>query len=147
MDDFLIRSAVENDVKPLTELDRICFDLPWSEVSFFEEITKNEIARYVIAEIAGEIVGYAGIWLIHDEGHITNIAVRPDFRRQGIAKVLISRLLELAEAAGVKAYTLEVRASSESAISLYKDMGFKEHGVRKNYYEDNSEDAMIMWKI
>jgi len=146
MDDFLIRDAVEDDVKPLTDLDRICFDLPWSEVSFFEEITRNGIARYVVAEVAGEIAGYAGIWLIHEEGHITNIAVHPDFRRQGIAKALISELFAMSEGCGVKTYTLEVRASSESAISLYKNMGFKKCGVRKKYYENNSEDAIIMWK-
>ena len=146
MDEFRIRPADENDVKPLTNLDEICFSLPWSEVSFFEEITRNKLAQYVVAESSEKIVGYAGIWMIHDEGHITNVAVHPDFRRRGIAKALIFTLMKISEAAGVKVYTLEVRASDESAISLYKDLGFIESGIRKKYYEDNNEDAVIMWK-
>jgi len=141
-----IRAANEKDVRSLADMDQICFALPWSEKSFFEEITRNTVARYVVAEMAGQIVGYAGIWMIQDEGHITNIAVHPDFRRQGIAKAMIFTLIEISEAAGVKFYTLEVRASSESAISLYQGMGFKACGVRKGYYEDNNEDAIIMWK-
>jgi ribosomal-protein-alanine N-acetyltransferase len=147
MDGFSIRPADENDVKPITDMDKICFDLPWSETSFFEEITGNSIAKYIVAEIAGKIVGYAGIWIILDEGHITNVAVHPQFRRQGIAKALVSALIEISEAAGVKVYTLEVRASNKSAVSLYKYFNFEECGIRKEYYEDNNEDAIIMWKI
>ena len=146
MNNFMIRAANVHDVKPLTAIDEICFSLPWSEQSFFEEITGNAIAQYVIAESEGKIIGYAGIWAILDEGHITNIAVHPDFRRRGIAKALISVLLEATENAGVKAYTLEVRASNESAIALYECFGFTKSGLRKKYYDDNDEDAVIMWK-
>jgi len=145
MNDFSIRAANEYDVKELTDMDRICFDLPWSEQSFFEEITGNEVARYIVAESDGKIVGYVGIWIIHDEGHITNIAVHPDFRRRGIAKALFYAITQISESAGVTAYTLEARVSNESAISLYKGLGFAEYGIRKNYYDDNNEDAVIMW--
>jgi len=146
MDSLHIRFAEEKDVKQITEMDHICFDLPWSEQSFFQEIAGNNLARYFVAELSGKIVGYAGIWLIHDEGHITNIAVHPDFRRRGIAKELFFAIAKVAEDAGVEAYTLEVRISNESAISLYKGLGFVDYGIRKNYYEDNNEDAVIMWK-
>jgi len=146
MDDLLIRPANDGDVKPVTELDDVCFIQPWSERSFFEEITRNDAARYVVAESNGKIVGYAGVWLVAGEGHITNVAVHPDFRRMGIARALLSSLLESSEREGVSAYTLEVRASNEEAVSLYKSLDFKEHGVRKKYYDDNSEDALIMWR-
>ena len=146
INDFIIRPANINDVKPCAAMDEICFSLPWSEQSFFEEIVGNEIAQYIIAEAEGNVIGYAGIWAILDEGHITNIAVHPDFRRKGIARTLISALLEETGSNGVKAYTLEVRASNESAIALYKGLGFKHCGVRKKYYDDNDEDAVIMWK-
>ena len=146
MDDFLIRPATLDDVKPMTEMDQVCSAIPWSEKSFFEEITRNKVARYVIAEAAGRIAGYAGMWAIIDEGHITNVAVHPDFRRRGIARTLISTLLTASEAEGVSAYTLEVRASNEIAISLYSSLGFQAEGVRRKYYEDDSEDAIIMWK-
>jgi ribosomal-protein-alanine N-acetyltransferase len=146
MDDFIIRSADKNDVKPLADMDKICFNLPWSEKSFFEEIIRNKIARYVIAEVAGKVVGYAGIWMVLDEGHITNVAVHPEFRRQGIAKAMFASLFEISQSAGIKVYTLEVRASDESAISLYRYLGFIEYGIRKNYYHDNNEDAVLMWR-
>jgi ribosomal-protein-alanine N-acetyltransferase len=84
--------------------------------------------------------------MVLDEGHITNVAVLPDFRRKGIAVSLITSIFELSRAEGVTKYTLEVRASNETAISLYKRMNFEECGVRKKYYENNSEDAVIMWK-
>jgi len=146
MDDLIIRYANKNDVKGMTYIDEVCFSVPWSEKSFFEEINKNKLARYLIAEIAGRIAGYAGIWIILDEGHITNVAVHPDFRRRKIAKTLISGLLDRAQAEGAKSYTLEVRASNKSAISLYKSLDFKISGIRKEYYEDDNEDAIIMWK-
>jgi len=141
-----MRVATENDVKALAEMDKICFKAPWSEQSFFEEITTNKIAKYIVAEIDDKIVGYAGIWLILDEGHITNVAVHPDYRRKGIAKAIISEIMAISEEAGANLFTLEVRASNESAILLYEGFDFIQVGIRKGYYEDNGEDAIIMWK-
>jgi len=146
MDDLLIRTANKDDVKPIAELENLCFTLPWSEHSFFEEITGNKVARYAVAEREGSIIGYAGIWLVTDEGHITNVAVHPDFRRKGVAKGLVSSLIEASSREGVCSYTLEVRISNKEAISLYKSLDFRECGVRREYYEDNSEDALIMWR-
>jgi len=141
-----IRSAELADVKEITALDQICFAKPWSEQSFFEEVTKNPIAVYLVAVIDDQIVGYAGLWKIVCEGHITNVAVKPEFRRKGIASALIKALLDHTTEEGIVSYTLEVRVSNLSAISLYKKFAFQECGVRKAYYEDNNEDALIMWK-
>jgi ribosomal-protein-alanine N-acetyltransferase len=147
MDVFTIREANESDVKILADIDERCFRAPWSEKSFFEEITTNEIAKYVVAEINGKVVGYAGIWIILDEGHITNVAVHPDYRRKGIAKAVVSEAMAKSKEVGANLFTLEVRASNKDAISLYEQFDFKKVGVRKEYYEDNGEDAVIMWKI
>ena len=147
MNNFIIRNANENDVKLLTDIDEICFSAPWSEKSFFEEITTNKVAKYIVAEINGKIVGYAGIWVILDEGHITNVAVHPEHRRKGIAKAVISEIMARAEEAGANLFTLEVRASNEAAILLYEKFDFKKVGIRKGYYENNGEDAIIMWKV
>ena len=146
MDELIIRSADKNDVGTMARMDEVCFTVPWSEQSFSDEINQNKLARYLIAEIAGKIAGYTGLWIILDEGHITNVAVHPDYRRRGIARKLVSSLIEAAHTEGARSYTLEVRASNDSAISLYQSLGFKVSGIRKEYYEDDNEDAIIMWK-
>ena len=143
---LIIRQAEEKDIKPMAEMDILCFSAPWSEVSFEQEIKENPLAFYVVAEIDGRMVGYAGLWGILDEGHITNVAVHPDFRRKGIGEALVSVLLEHTSGNGIQSHTLEVRASNEAAIALYSKYGFQPGGLRKNYYEDNGEDAVIMWR-
>jgi ribosomal-protein-alanine N-acetyltransferase len=140
-----IREAEAKDIEIMSELDRICFAAPWSPGSFEHEIKRNRLAFYVVAEVEETVVGYAGLWIIIDEGHITNIAVHPDYRRRHVGEALISVLVETTRERGVLSYTLEVRPSNRAAISLYKKMGFKEAGCRKKYYEDNNEDALIMW--
>ena len=127
-------------------MDILCFSAPWSEESFEREIKENHLAFYIVAEVDGALAGYAGLWCIVDEGHITNVAVHPDWRRRHIGEALISVLLEHTLKNGIKSHTLEVRASNDPAISLYKKFGFEPAGLRKNYYEDNGEDAIIMWR-
>jgi ribosomal-protein-alanine N-acetyltransferase len=127
-------------------MDILCFSAPWSEESFEKEIRENRLAFYIVAEINGIMVGYAGLWCIVDEGHITNVAVHPDFRRRGIGEALVSVLLDHTVRNGILSHTLEVRASNEAAITLYSKFGFQPAGFRKNYYEDNGEDAIIMWR-
>ena len=146
MGDMIIRKAEDRDVVSMAELDKICFAAPWSEDSFRFEVNENPMALYIVAEIDGRLAGYAGLWLIVDEGHITNVAVHPDFRRKHIGQAIISVLLAAAEEAGAMSQTLEVRVSNEPAQKLYSKFGFKSAGVRKGYYEDNKEDAMIMWR-
>ena len=144
--DLIVRLAEERDIIPMAEMDILCFSAPWSEESFRKEITENRLAFYIVAEISGRMVGYAGLWSIVDEGHITNVAVHPDFRRKGIGEALISVLLNHTLEKGILSHTLEVRASNDPAISLYLKFGFEPAGLRKNYYEDNGEDAIIMWR-
>ncbi|MBR0598057.1 ribosomal protein S18-alanine N-acetyltransferase [Clostridiales bacterium BAD-6] len=142
----MVRQAEAGDVKTIAELDKICFSAPWSESSFEKEIKENQLAFYIVAEIDHCIVGYAGLWRIIDEGHITNVAVHPDFRQKGIGEALVSVLLDHTQREGIRSHTLEVRASNFAAISLYTKLGFVNVGYRKNYYEDNGEDAIIMWR-
>jgi len=144
--DLIVRLAEERDVRPMAEMDILCFSAPWSEESFRKEITENRLAYYIVAEISGRMVGYAGLWSIVDEGHITNVAVHPDFRRKRIGEALITVLLNHTLENGILSHTLEVRASNDPAISLYTKFGFEPAGLRKNYYEDNGEDAIIMWR-
>lgn len=146
MGELLVRGAEERDIKEMAALDQICFAAPWSEESFAHEILKNKLAYYIVAEIDGHLVGYVGSWLIVDEGHITNVAVHPDFRKKGIAKAMMVVLLDGSAEVGINSHTLEVRPSNEAALTLYGGFGFQEDGLRKGYYEDNGEDALILWR-
>jgi len=146
MSDLIIRQAEEKDIHQIAEIDKLCFSTPWSEDSFTQEITSNDIALYIVAVIDDLIVGYAGLWLIVDEGHITNVAVHPDFRRRKIAKALVQVLIDVSEKKGAVRHTLEVRTLNDAAIRLYEAFGFQEVGIRKGYYEDDNEDAIIMWR-
>ena len=146
MSEVQIRVADAGDIDAMTELDAICFSSPWSRASFEAELTTNRLAWYLVAEEAqGGIIGYAGLWAIEDEGHITNVAVHPDYRRKHLGSILVGMLIEQTKNAGLKRFTLEVRVSNRAAIDLYEKFGFVSAGVRKGYYEDNNEDAMIMW--
>ncbi|MBQ4649838.1 MAG: ribosomal protein S18-alanine N-acetyltransferase [Firmicutes bacterium] len=146
MADLIVRRGEEKDILAIEELEKQCFATPWSYESLKYDIVENNRALYLVAEIEGEIVGYVGIWKIVDEGHITNVAVSPAHRRKHVASALLETLFRVTERAGVVNHTLEVRAGNEGAIKLYEGFGFKEAGVRKGYYEDNGEDAIIMWR-
>ena len=145
---YHIRKAEERDVKPLAELDARCFPDPWSEQSFQEDVVKNPLAYYLVAESAeGELLGYAGVWMIVGEGHITNVAANPDYRRNGIARAILTKLFETCQKEhGIGPFTLEVRPSNDAALALYESFGFQVAGRRKGYYENNGEDALIMWR-
>lgn len=132
------------DIEDVMEVEVKSFNIPWSKQSFEDEL-KNNLALYLVAKVDGKAVGYIGAWKIFDEGHITNVAVHPDFRGRGIGKALISELLYLCEKDGILSFTLEVRESNLVAQNLYKSFGFVEEGKRKAYYSDNNEDAIIMW--
>lgn len=147
MADLIIRKAEAKDVLAIEEIEKQCFTVPWSYESLYQDIVENKLAFYIVAELAaGQICGYVGIWKIFDEGHITNVAVAPEYRRKHITRAMLEALMEVTAEAGIERYTLEVRASNEPAIRLYEGLGFKSEGIRPGYYEDNGEDAIIMWR-
>ena len=141
-----IREAVSRDIDPIAELEVICFKDPWSRAAIRDEVERNPLSIYIVAEDLKKekAIGYAGLWQVGDEGHITNVAVAPDYRRNGIGDKVVSKLLMTARSRGIKAFTLEVRVSNKGAQELYKRHGFENAGIRPGYYVDK-EDAMIMW--
>ena len=145
MSKIYLEPLKKSHIKGIISIERSCFTIPWSNDSFMQEL-KNEIAYYIVAVQDGNVIGYGGMWIILDEAHITNVAVSPQLQRQGIAKMIIERLIECAEEANVFSMTLEVRMSNHPAISLYRKYDFEDAGIRKEYYENNNEDALIMWR-
>lgn len=146
MTELMIRKGSAADIDAIAALEQECFASPWSRESLYHDLAENQLSTYFVAELQGQIVGYVGIWMIMDEGHINNVAVSPSYRRQHIGSALIAAMLRSTEEAGIKSHTLEVRAGNRAAKGLYENYGFKEAGVRKGYYEDNGEDGIIMWR-
>jgi ribosomal-protein-alanine N-acetyltransferase len=140
-----IREMRRRDLDQILEIEELCFPLPWSRESFLTEL-KNPLAQYIVAQEGFVLLGYAGVWLIFDEGHITNVAVHPRARGRRIGELLLANIMALASANGAVVVTLEVRPSNDAALSLYRRMGFEEKGHRRGYYLDNGEDALIMVK-
>lgn len=130
----------------IIEVENLSFKIPWSREAFIEELTKNKLAIYLSAQVEGKVIGYAGMWKICEEGHITNIAVHPEFRGNNVGTLLLKGLIEVAANIGVYDLTLEVRRSNLAAQKLYSKFGFAAGGVRRGYYGDNNEDAIIMWR-
>jgi [ribosomal protein S18]-alanine N-acetyltransferase len=141
----LIEPMTLDDIDAVQEVERASFPVPWPSSAFRTELTQNKNARYIVARDGGRIVGYAGLWLMVDEGHITTFAVLPEHRRRRIGERMLQRLFEIAEEMGAEWLTLEVRVSNIGAQRLYEKYGFRRAGVRRRYYSDNNEDALIMW--
>lgn len=150
MSELIIRPAEEKDIPAIEEMEKICFASPWSYESLYHDIVENHMALYLVAELSEEgekkVCGYAGVWNIVGEGHITNVAVSPEYRRRHIASGILTVMEDVLAQEGVTSYTLEVRRGNEPAKALYQRLGFQEAGIRKGYYDDNGEDAIIMWK-
>ncbi|MCG8482397.1 MAG: ribosomal protein S18-alanine N-acetyltransferase [Clostridia bacterium] len=146
MRNIIIRDMVVEDIKDILIIENLCFPMPWSEAAFLNEMLNNAISKYLVVQHENRVIGYAGVWRILDEGHITNIATHPGFQRNGIARELLKALIQVLEEENITKITLEVRASNEPAINLYQQFGFTQAGIRKGYYEDNKEDAVIMWR-
>ena len=130
-------------IPAIAEIERLCFSQPWSENALHEELFNDTACFIAAVSENGETLGYAGLHCILDEGYIDNIAVRPEYRRQGVAAELLKAFLRFGNAK-LTFLTLEVRASNLPAISLYGKYGFKEVGRRKNYYSAPVEDALLM---
>ena len=131
------------DVDAVCAIEDATFARPWSRASIENELT-NSCARYVVLRRGEETVGYAGMWLVIDEAHVTNVAIREDLRGRGLGKQLMQALIQLAADSGMIWMTLEVRRSNTVAQGLYRKLGFVDVGWRKRYYEDNGEDALLM---
>lgn len=134
-----------DDVAMVYEIEKKSFATPWTKQSLMTEISENKLARYKLMCKDSEIIGYFGVWIVDDEAHIMNIAIKPEYRRQGYGDLLFQELLNTAENEDVKRVTLEVRKSNEAAINLYEKHGFEACAIRKDYYRDLGEDAYIMW--
>lgn len=141
---LIIRMATEDDAAAIAEIEKECIRVPWSYESIRKDLAENKMARYFFAEYDGKSAGYVGIWNVWGEGDINNVAVLPEFRRCHIGTELIKEMLDAGRREGIAAYTLEVRAGNEPALGLYRSFGFTEEGIRKGYYQDNGEDAVIM---
>lgn len=134
------------DVDDVVRIEKQSFPVPWSRAAFIDELTRNARALYIVVrDESGTTVGYGGMWLVCDEAHVTNIAVRSDRRRQGVGTAVMVGLMGLAQSKGANRMTLEVRVSNRPAQELYNRLGFRSAGVRPRYYMDNREDALIMW--
>lgn len=138
-----IERLCEEDVLEIAELDKLCFSVPWSHSAFLAE-TQNKIARYFVAKDNGRCIGYCGFWVAYDSGDITNVAVHPDYRKQGVGSMLVASMIQLARKEKLVSMNLEVRKSNIAAQKLYSKYGFEIVGTRKGYYSDNREDALIM---
>lgn len=138
----------DKDIKGVFDISTSSFSIPWSIESINGELN-NPLAKYIVArdEINDLVVGFVGIWIVVGEGNITNIAVHPDYRGNGIGDKLLSSLINLCYDLNCSLINLEVRESNYKAQNLYKKFGFNIDGIRKGYYEDNKENAILMSKI
>ena len=132
------------DLDAVLEIEALSFSTPWSKLAFVHEI-QFEKSLFKVIKLGERIVGYGGFWHFFDEAHISNFAVHPDYRRRGLGKIFLAHLLEEAMVKGATKATLEVRRSNLAAQELYEGFGFRVVAVRKHYYVDENEDALIMW--
>ncbi|BCJ87190.1 ribosomal protein S18-alanine N-acetyltransferase [Effusibacillus dendaii] len=145
MSGLTYRKMQLSDIDRVMEIEHKSFPAPWSRVAFEGELLRNHFAKYIVILLGGQIVGYSGMWIILDEAHITTIAVDPDFQGRKIGEHLLRQMMVLAVWNSAERMTLEVRVSNKVAQNLYQKMGFVNCGIRKKYYSDNQEDAIIMW--
>lgn len=141
---MIIREMKEEDIPAVCKIESSIFSKPWSANSFLSSI-KDVNNIYLVVEDKGQILGYCGLWGIVGEGQINNVVVMKESRNKGLGRIMLQRLLELGKEKGLEEFTLEVRVSNENAIHLYRSLLFKDAGIRKNFYEEPIEDALIMW--
>ena len=144
MPDITVTRMTREDVDAVHAIEAASFSTPWSRDAFEKEVTENACARYLVLKEDGVPVAFAGMWLVIDEGHVMNIAVRPDRRGLGYGKKVTQALIQLAADTGMTLMTLECRRSNTVAQRMYHSLGFVDVGYRKRYYE-NDEDALIMY--
>lgn len=141
---IVIEKMKPEHLQEVYEIEKKSYISPWPMSIFLNEL-KNKYSYYIVLKIDGKIVGYAGMNCIMQDAHITNLTVHPQFRRRGFGEILLLCLIHHTISIGARWITLEVRVSNIAAINLYKKYNFREAGMRKNYYLDTNEDALIMW--
>ena len=141
----MVRKMKISDATGVAELEKECFSEPWSERSLMEYAQKKD-ALFLVYEKEDCIAGYAGMYYVYPEAYITNVAVTKSCRGRGYAKEILKQMFELSKYSGIERCTLEVRKSNKAAISLYEGLGFKMAGERKNFYDNPTENPIIMWK-
>jgi ribosomal-protein-alanine N-acetyltransferase len=144
--EFLVRAMQPEDIPAVMNIDRDSFPNPWPENTYQYELRKNPASHLLVIQSreTAQIVGVAGYWLIIDEAHISTFAVHPAWRKRGVGKVLLTAMLRNAAGSGATSAMLEVRAGNAAAQALYGGFGFRAVGLRKGYYKNNGEDAVLM---
>lgn len=140
-----VRPMEMRDISQIVAIENCSFPTPWRCYAFVNEL-RNKFAVYFVALNYEQVVGYAGMWLFPGEAHVTTIAVHPSYRGKRLGKLLMNTLIENATAYGAQTMVLEVRPSNVKAINLYRGLGFRQIGLRRNYYMETQEDALVMLK-
>lgn len=139
-----VRPATPADADAIVAIERASFAIPWSEASIRRDLADNPAARVLVAEQDGRVVGYVGLWRVLDEGQVNDVAVLPEFRRRGVGRALVRGMARNARDEGMVRLSLEVRSRNDAAIALYEAEGFVREGLRKGYYADDGDDAVLM---
>lgn len=145
MSSYKIELMNSSHVEGVFEVSKLSLKETWNKESIEKELS-NKLAKYLVALDGSNVVGFVGMWIVFDEGDITNIAVHPNYRKQGIGNLLMNNLISLCKENKINSLTLEVRESNIKAQNLYKKHEFKEEGLRKNFYDNPKENAIIMWR-
>lgn len=143
---MLIRKMETSDIDRIVELEKQLFTSAWSKEDFVYELTVNPYGCYLVVDIDNQVQGYIGVWLMGDQSQITTLGIDKQCQGQGLSKKLMDCVIEITKELKYPRITLEVRVSNNKAISLYQQYGFKQAALRKNYYQDNHEDAYLMIK-
>lgn len=133
------------DVESVYAIELATFPTPWTLDSFYYELNENQFSHYLVAEEDGKLIGFCGMWLVIDAAQITNVAVVETARGRGIGEALMREAIRVACEANMDVMSLEVRVTNKVAQNLYRKLGFEDGGIRKGYYTDNQEDALVMW--
>ena len=145
MAEFSIREMVYHDIDAVLKVDEASFPTPWSREIYQREMRENKFAHYFVIEESRQIIGYVGLWIVEDDAQITNIALLPMYRGCKIGEKLFGFAVQFAMQQGATRLSLEVRESNFVAQHLYRKFGLVPGGIRKGYYPDNNEDALVMW--
>lgn len=145
VDSYVFRYMRDKDIDQVLTVEQASFTVPWSRDAFYNELHNNKFAVYIVLEEDHKIIGYCGTWIVIDEAHVTNVAILPGYRGRKLGETMMRKLMSVAREKGAKSMTLEVRVTNHVAQSLYRKLGFQNGGIRKNYYSDNQEDALVMW--